>query len=200
MSWKNCENRPKTLSNLIVISAPSGTGKTTVIGHLLEQNHRLVRAITCTTRAPRGQEVDGVDYFFLTPEAFERKVLADDFLEWAHVHSYMYGTLRKVCMDILAQGKDVVLNVDVQGALNIKKIYPRAVLVFLSPPSLQVLEERLKGRGTDTPEVIAQRIQNAKFELSMKKEYDYEVVNDDLQKAVGRLNSLIATLSSQGHS
>lgn len=188
------------MSNLIVISAPSGTGKTTVIGHLLEQNPRLVRAITCTTRAPRGQEVDGADYFFFAPEIFERKVRAGEFLEWAHVHGSMYGTLRKVCMDILDQGKDVILNVDVQGALNLKKIYPRAVLIFLSPPSLHVLEERLKGRGTDSDEVIAQRIQNARFELSMKKEYDYDVVNDDLGKAVGRLNTLIATLSGQGQS
>lgn len=188
------------MSNLIVISAPSGTGKTTVIARLLDQNPRLVRAITCTTRLPRGQEVDGADYFFLAPDVFEQKVKAGEFLEWAHVHGYMYGTLRKVCMDILAQGKDVVLNVDVQGALNLKKIYPKAVLIFLSPPSLQVLEERLKGRGTDSPEVIAQRINNARFELSMKKEYDYEVVNDDLEKAVLRLNAVIAALPHQGHS
>lgn len=142
--------------------------------------------------------MDGVDYFFLTSEAFEQKTKSGEFLEWAHVHGYIYGTLRKVCMDILDQGKDVLLNVDVQGALNIKNIYPRAVLIFLSPPSLQVLEERLKGRGTDTAAVIAQRIQNAKFELSMKKEYDYEVVNDDLKKAVERLGALISRLSRQG--
>lgn len=188
------------MSNLIVISAPSGTGKTTVIEHLLEQNPRLVRAVTCTTRAPRGKEVDGVDYFFLAKDVFERKVGEGEFLEWAHVHGYMYGTLRKVCMDILNEGRDVVLNVDVQGALNLKKIYPRAVLIFLSPPSLQVLERRLKARGTDKADVIAQRIKNAKFELSMKKEYDYGVVNDDLKKAVGRLAALIAALPNQGHS
>lgn len=187
------------MSNLIVISAPSGTGKTTVIACLLEQNPSLVRAITCTTRPPRGQEVNGADYFFLSSEEFERKIKAGEFLEWARVHGYLYGTLRKVCRDILAQGKDVVLNVDVQGALNIKKIDPHAILIFLSPPSLEALEERLKGRGTDTKDVIAQRIRNAKFELSMKKEYDHEVVNDNLEKAVERLGELIATLPHQGH-
>ncbi len=186
------------MSRLIVISAPSGTGKTTVISRLLEQNPYLVRAITCTTRPPRGREMDGVDYFFLAKNEFERRVETGEFLEWAQVHGFLYGTLREVCMDILDGGRDVVLNVDVQGALNLKKIYPEAVLIFLSPPSLEVLEERLKGRGTDALEVIVQRIQNAKFELSMKKEYDYEVVNDDLQKAVERLNVLIATLSRQG--
>ncbi len=182
------------MSNLIVISAPSGTGKTTVIEHLLARNPRLVRAITCTTRAPRGDEVDGRDYYFLSNEVFDAKVNAGEFLEWATVHGNRYGTLSKTCTDLLAQGKNIVLNIDVQGAINVKSIIPKAVLVFLSPPSLEILEERLIGRGTDSPEVIARRIKDAKFEISMKKSYDYEVVNDDLAKAVERLDQLITSL------
>lgn len=180
--------------HLVVISAPSGTGKTTVIEHLLVLDPKLVRAITCTTRSPRVGEVDGRDYFFLSNVDFDAKIQSNEFLEWATVHGNRYGTLRKTCMDLLAQGKNIVLNIDVQGALNIKSIYPKAVLIFLSPPSLEVLEARLKGRGTDSPEVIARRIKDAKFELPMKTRYDYEVVNDDLEKAVERLDQLISTL------
>lgn len=182
------------MSNLIVISAPSGTGKTTVIDHLMIQNPKLVRAITCTTRAPRIGEKDGRDYYFLSTADFADRIQTGDFLEWANVHGYQYGTLRQTCMDMLALGNDVVLNIDVQGALNIKKIYPQAILIFLSPPSLKTLEERLKGRGTNSPQDIARRIQDAQFELSMKDRYDYEVVNDDLEKAVQRLSQLIAGL------
>lgn len=194
MSWKNSGSRRKTLSNLIVISAPSGTGKTTVIDHLMVRNPKLVRAITCTTRAPRIGEKEGRDYYFLSTPDFADKIQKGEFLEWANVHGYQYGTLRQTCMDMLQQGNDVVLNIDVQGALNIKKIYPQAILIFLSPPSLKTLEERLKGRGTNTPQDIARRIQDAQFELSMKNRYDYEVVNDDLEKAVQRLSQLIASL------
>lgn len=186
------------MSNLIVISAPSGTGKTTVIDYLMAQNPSLVRAITCTTRAPRIGEKDGRDYYFLSTTDFAEKIQKGDFLEWANVHGYQYGTLRQTCMEMLSQGKDVVLNIDVQGALNIKKIYPQAILIFLSPPSLKTLEERLKGRGTNTPEEIQRRIQDAQFELPMKNRYDYEVVNDDLEKAVHRLGQLIASLHTQG--
>jgi guanylate kinase len=182
------------LSKLIVISAPSGTGKTTVIDYLMAQNPKLVRAITCTTRAPRMGEKDGHDYFFLSTADFADKIQKGEFLEWANVHGYQYGTLRKTSMDLLQQGKDVVLNIDVQGALNIKKIYPQAILIFLSPPSLKTLEERLKRRGTNSAQDIARRIQDAQFELSMKNRYDYEVVNDDLEKAVQRLSQVIASL------
>lgn len=177
-----------------MISAPSGTGKTTVIDRMLAANPNLLRAITCTTRAPRLGEKEGVDYFFLDPEDFAAKVQNGEFLEWANVHGYQYGTLRQTCMTALDQGRDVVLNIDVQGALNIKKLYPQSVLIFLSPPSLKVLEERLAGRGANTADEIKRRIHDAQFELSMKKRYDYEVVNDDLEKAVERLNTLIRTL------
>lgn len=182
----------------MVISAPSGTGKTTVIDRLLSRNRNLVRAITCTTRAPRIGEKDGRDYFFLTTEHFADKIKRGEFLEWANVHGSQYGTLRETCMGLLRQGRDVVLNIDVQGALNIKKIYPQAVLIFLSPPSLKTLEERLIGRGTNSSQDIARRIQDAQFELSMKNRYDYEVVNDDLEKAVEGLGRLIARLHTQG--
>lgn len=182
------------MSNLIVISAPSGTGKTTVIDHLMSQNPKLVRAVTCTTRAPRIGEKEGRDYYFLSTADFADKIQRGEFLEWANVHGYQYGTLRQTCMDLLQQGKNVVLNIDVQGALTIKNIYPQAVLIFLSPPSLKTLEERLKGRGANTPQEIERRIQDAQFELSMKNRYDYEVVNDDLEKAVQRLSQLIAGL------
>lgn len=177
-----------------MISAPSGTGKTTVIDRLLAENPNMQRATTCTTRAPRIGEVNGRDYFFLTPEDFADKVQNGEFMEFANVHGYQYGTLRKTCMDILNQGRDVILNIDVQGALTVKNMLPEAVLIFLAPPSLKVLEERLSGRGANTPDEIKRRIQDAQFELSMKKRYDYEVVNDDLAKAVQRLQGLIAAL------
>lgn len=165
-----------------------------MIDRMLVANANLVRAITCTTRAPRMGEKNGHDYFFLAPEDFAAKVQAGEFLEWANVHGYQYGTLRKTCTDLLSQGKDVVLNIDVQGALNVKKMLGESVLIFLSPPSLKVLEERLAGRGANTEDEIKRRIHDAQFELSMKKRYDYEVVNDDLEKAVARLNALILGL------
>ena len=186
-----------TRGHLFVISAPSGTGKTTVIERLLADNAALQRCVTCTTRPPRSGEVNGRDYFFLSDDEFNAMVQAKAFLEWAEVHGFHYGTPRRWCDDQLTVGRDIILNVDVQGGTHVKMLFPEAVLIFLSPPSLQVLEERLRNRGTNTPEDIARRIQDAKFELSVKSSYDHEIVNDVLAQTVQDIEALMKSVKER---
>lgn len=186
-----------TRGHLFVISAPSGTGKTTVIDRLLADNPTMKRCVTCTTRPPRSGELHGRDYFFLSDDEFNAMVQAKAFLEWAEVHGYHYGTPQRWCEDQLVAGYDIILNIDVQGGTHVKLLFPEAVLIFLSPPSLQVLEERLRSRGTNAAADIARRIQDAKFELSVKSSYDYEVVNDVLVKTVQDIENLVKSVKER---
>lgn len=170
---------------LIIFSAPSGSGKSTIINYLLTQNLNLSFSISATSRAPRGTEQNGVEYFFLTPEEFKQRIANDEFLEYEEVYKdRFYGTLKAQVEKQLAAGQNVIFDVDVVGGCNIKKFYgDRALSVFIQPPSLEELRKRLNGRGTDAPEVIESRLAKATFELSYAEKFDVVIVNDNLEKA-----------------
>ena len=172
---------------LIIISAPSGTGKSTIIGWLMKEHPELNLAfsISCTSRPPRGTEQNGVEYFFLTPEEFRQRIENDEFLEYEEVYEgRFYGTLKAQVERQLEAGQNVVFDVDVKGGVNIKNYYgDEAMSVFIQPPSIAELRKRLEGRGTDAPEVIDQRIARAEFELTFADKFDKIVVNDDLTQA-----------------
>ena len=170
---------------LIVFSAPSGSGKSTIIDYLLSQGLDLSFSVSATSRAPRGTEKDGEDYFFLTPEDFRRRIDNGDFLEYQEVYKdKFYGTLRSEVDRILHKGENVVFDVDVVGGCNIKNIYgSRALSIFIQPPSIEELRHRLEKRGTDSLEVIESRIAKAQYEMSFAPKFDCVIVNNDLGKA-----------------
>jgi len=177
---------------LLVISAPSGAGKLTLLNKVREsQAGSFVTTVSATTRAPRTGEVDGQDYYFLTREDFEAKRTADEFVEWAEVHGNLYGTLFSELDRCLATGKDVILELDVQGMESLKEIRHEVVTVFLMPPSLEVLEDRLRKRGTDEDDVIALRLKNAGDEMAQRHGFDYIVVNDKIDQAASDLEAII---------
>lgn len=172
---------------LIIFSAPSGSGKSTLVNYLMKQHPELQLAfsISCTSRAPRGKEKNGVEYFFLSPEEFKKKIANDEFLEYEEVYEdRFYGTLKSQVEVQSQAGQNVVFDVDVKGGVNIKKHYgSRALSVFIQPPSVEELRNRLVGRATDAPEVIEQRLNKAEYELSFADKFDRIVINDDLEKA-----------------
>ena len=171
---------------LIIFSAPSGSGKSTIINWLMSHEElRMAFSISCTSRAPRGTERNGVEYFFVTPEEFRRRIDNDEFLEYEEVYKdRYYGTLKQQVEAQLEKGENVVFDVDVKGGCNIKNYYgDRALSVFIQPPSIEKLRNRLTGRGTDAPEVIEDRIARASFELTFAPKFDKVVINDDLDKA-----------------
>lgn len=173
------------MSKIIIFSAPSGSGKSTIINYLMQQGLNLHFSISATSRPPRGTEQNGVEYFFLTPEEFRNHISQGDFLEYEEVYKdRFYGTLKSQVDAQLSKGENVVCDVDVLGGQNIKKHYvDRALSLFIQPPSIEVLRQRLEGRGTDSPEVINDRIARAEFELSFAKNFDHVIVNDDLATA-----------------
>lgn len=176
---------------LYVVSGPSGVGKGTVCKALRAVSDDLAVSVSATTRAPREGEIDGVHYHFLTVEDFLARVERGEFLEWAKVYENYYGTLKSVVQDILADGKNVVLEIDTNGALQVKKLMPEAVLIFLAPPSEAELLRRLENRQTDTAEEIAKRQKCLEFELSQREFYDYIVVNDEVDKTVAEIRRII---------
>ncbi len=176
---------------LLVISGPSGVGKGTVTERLLEDNKDLMFSISTTTRKKRNYEEDGKNYFFVEKEKFERMVEENKFLEYAVVHENLYGTPKDFVLEGIEDGKIIVLEIDVQGALQVKANYPNGVFVFLLPPSLEELEYRLTHRGTESEEQIAIRLANARDELSKFNEYQYAVINDKLDDAVSDIESII---------
>lgn len=173
--------------NLFVVSGPSGAGKGTLVARLLEAVPDSWVSVSATTRAPRAGEVDGVSYYFLDRDEFLRRAETDGFLEWAEYAGNCYGTPRSSVEQKIAEGKQVILEIDVQGAFQIKDKIPEAHLVFIEPPSMEVLEARLRGRGTEADDVIEKRMQAARLELSQKMRYDKRLVNDDLDSAVAEL-------------
>jgi guanylate kinase len=178
--------------SLFVIAAPSGAGKTTLTRLALAQNPRLLLSISTTTRAPRPGEENGVHYHFVSVETFRQMQAAGDFLESAEVHGNFYGTSRQGIETLLAADRDVVLEIDWQGAQQVRKVYPESVGVFILPPSFDVLETRLQGRGQDSAEVIARRVANAREELQHLNEFPYVIINENLDEALAELLAVFA--------
>lgn len=176
---------------MIVLSSPSGGGKTTIARMLMKRDRNIVRSISCTTRKPRAGERNGRDYFFITPTRFKRMVERGDFLEWAKVHRHCYGTPRRWVGLQLSRGKDVLLIIDVQGGNAVKLQNQEALLIFLSPPSLSVLRERLLGRHSEDTASLKERLKNAKREIREGNRYDYQVINDQLAKAAAKVAAII---------
>ena len=184
---------------LIIFSAPSGAGKSTIVHHILGCGFNLEFSVSATSRAPRGNEVHGVDYYYLTPEEFRSKIRKNEFLEYEEVYpDSFYGTLRSEVQRITGQGKNVVFDIDVLGGINIKKQYDeQALALFVAPPSIEVLHQRLISRGTDTTEMIAKRIGKAEYELSFAPQFDKVVVNDNLEEAKMEAEKLIREFLSK---
>lgn len=178
---------------LVIFSAPSGSGKTTIVKELLKQFPQFEFSISATSRQPRGTEQNGVDYFFLSAEEFRKKVLADEFVEWEEVYNgTCYGTLKSEMQRIWDKGNVIIFDVDVMGGINLKRIFgENACSVFIMPPSVEVLRERLIGRGTDSMETIEKRVAKAEFEISKSEEFDHVVVNDVLAVAVEQTCEII---------
>ena len=187
----------KKRSLLIVVSAPSGAGKTTLCDWLRDRHPEIAYSISCTTRAPRGEERDGVDYIFLDEAEFEARIARGEFLEHAIVHGHRYGTLRKTVSEALEAGRSVLLDIDVQGARQVSErsrgneLAGALVDVFIAPPSMSVLEARLRGRAEDDEAAMTRRLENAKGEMDCTSEFKYVVVNDDLDRACRELEAIV---------
>jgi guanylate kinase len=179
---------------LLIFSSPSGGGKTTVINALRERHPDWGYSVSATTRVMRPGEVDGVNYHFITREEFQKKVAASQFLEWEEVHGYLYGTLKDVTLRRLEAGETLCFDLDVKGALHLKDLMPEAVLIFLEPPSREVLIERLRSRLTDSPEEMQRRLQRVDMELALAPRFDIRVVNDSLERVVIELNERIGLI------
>jgi guanylate kinase len=191
-----------SLGVALFVSGPSGTGKTTVCEKLLKENKKLYFSISCTTREPRKGEVNGRDYYFITVEEFKEKVDKDEFLEYAEVHGFYYGTLRNEVTDKIKEGRDVLIDIDVQGMRQVKRTLSKngllekcSTFVFIAPPSYSELESRLRKRATDSESVVARRMLNARKELKAWHEYEYLIINDEVNLAVKRLESVIGGVS-----
>ncbi len=173
-------------------------GKGTLVALARERLPRLGLTVSATTRPPRPGEQDGVSYYFLDDDEFERRVQAGEFLEWAWVHEHRYGTLKSEVDRLLGEGRSVILEIDVQGGINVRRMHPEAVLVFVEPPSAEELERRLRGRGTEDEESIRTRLANAADEMAFASLYDARIVNDDLERACAELIDLIDTYETDG--
>jgi len=176
--------------NLFVVAAPSGTGKSSLVKALMELDHQIAASVSHTTRAPRGQERDGREYHFVDNATFDRMVANDEFVEWANVHSNRYGTSKAAIESRIAQGGDVVLEIDYQGAQQIKKTFANAVLIFILPPSWEELRARLQRRAEDTPEVIELRLRNAAIEVAEARSFDFVIINELFERALFDLKAI----------
>ena len=189
-NWSN----NKSLSNkgmLIVISGPSGVGKGTLCKLLINRIENLYLSVSATTRSPRPGEINGREYFFMSRQLFEEKIKKDEFLEWAKVYNNYYGTPKDIVFQQLRDGKDVVLEIDTQGAAQVKNNYPEGIFIFISPPSIKELKKRIIKRGSDTESSIELRMKSAIDEIKAAAEYDYIVLNDDLNQAALNLQSIV---------
>lgn len=182
------------MTKVIVFSAPSGSGKSTLVDYLIERGLNLHFSISATSRAPRGREQDGVEYFFLSPEEFRERIEAGDFLEYEEVYANrFYGTLKEQVDQQLEAGENVICDIDVKGGLSIKKHYgERCLSVFIQPPSVAVLRERLEARGTETPDAIQMRLDKAEYEMSFAPHFDTIIVNDNLEKAKSEIYEMVS--------
>ena len=177
--------------NLFVVAAPSGAGKSSLVKALMELDSRIQPSVSHTTRPPRGQEKHGREYFFVSPQEFDGMVLRDSFLEWAHVHGHRYGTSRQTIEERIAHGADVVLEIDFQGAINIKRIFSNAVLIFILPPSWEELAQRLNRRGEDHPDIIAKRLANGRHEVAQARHFDFVIINSLFETALFDLKTVV---------
>tara|TARA_X000001036_G_scaffold167297_1_gene158493 strand:- start:78 stop:656 length:579 start_codon:yes stop_codon:yes gene_type:complete len=181
------------MNNFIIISAPSGSGKTTICKYLQKLDSSINFSVSCTTRQKRANEVEGKDYFFITNEEFEKKINDAKFIEWEQIHgNFYYGTLKSTLEKAINEDKRILLELDVKGAMSVKKLYPnKSLSIFIEPPSVEVLKLRLEKRGTDNDERIIKRLERLESELSYKSNFDYHVINDDLDQAVNEIMSII---------
>ena len=186
--------------SLFIVSGPSGAGKGTLVRALLDRVPGIWLSVSATTRPPRPGEAEGVHYVFLPAEEFERLIAADGLLEWAEVHGNRYGTLRAPVEERLVRGQTVVLEIDPQGAAQVKDKMPESVLVFIEPPSFDELRNRLVKRGSETPDQIERRLRTAREELAIAGTYDYVVINDDVEQATDELAAIVTTCARQRHS
>lgn len=177
---------------LVVISGPSGSGKGTICKRLIDEIENINVSISATTRKPRIGEIEGKNYFFIDEDEFVKKINNDDFLEYALVYGNYYGTPKKTVLKQLEDGKDIILEIDIQGALKVKENYPKGVFIFILPPSLEELKNRIEGRGTDSKEVIHRRLKCAYDELNYAFQYDYVVLNDEVDSAVEKIKEIIS--------
>jgi len=179
--------------NFIIISAPSGSGKTTICKYLQKLDSSINFSVSCTTRQKRANEVEGKDYFFITNDEFEEKIQDNKFIEWEQIHgNFYYGTSRSTLEETINENKKILLELDVKGAMSVKKLYPnKSLSIFIEPPSVEVLKLRLEKRGTDNDERIIKRLERLESELSYKSNFDYHVINDDLDQAVNEIMSII---------
>jgi len=177
---------------LIVVSAPSGAGKGTILKRAMETDRNLLHTVSATTRQPRQGEIEGIHYYFVDHPTFEKWIADGKFVEWAKVHTELYGTLHSELARIRALDRDVVLELDVQGMRSIRKQYPEAITVFIEPPSIEALEARIRERGGMPYETMVLRLKNAKAEIAAKNEYDHRILNDDLDEAVRDFQAIVA--------
>jgi guanylate kinase len=177
--------------NLFVVAAPSGAGKSSLVKALLELDSHVQPSVSHTTRPARGQEKHGREYFFVSPQEFDTLVLADGFVEWAFVHGHRYGTSKKAIEERIAQGADVILEIDFQGALQIKRIFTNAVLIFILPPNWEELRSRLQRRGEDSAKDIELRLQNAAEEMGQVREFDFVIINELFERALFDLKAIV---------
>ncbi|MDR1952337.1 MAG: guanylate kinase [Elusimicrobiota bacterium] len=184
----------KNKGHIIVVSAPSGAGKTTICNEIIKTDKNTIYSISYTTRKPRDGEKNGVEYFFTSSDNFLKMIKNDKFIEWAKVYDNYYGTPKFFLQRIIKSGKNILLDVDVQGAMKIRKYFPKACMIFIKVPTIKALKERLIKRGQDKPDIIKKRIANAKTELKYINKYDYIVVNDNLRQSVEAVKSIIKSL------
>ncbi len=182
----------KSRGLLIVISGPSGAGKGTICKSFLERNNDVVLSVSATTRSPRNGEVEGINYYFMSKEEFKVKIEADDFLEYAEVYDNYYGTPKSNVEEVLESGKNVILEIDIQGALKVKENTEEGVFIFILPPSMEELKQRIINRGSETKESLMKRFKSAYKEINFVSKYNYAVVNDEVELAVQKLEAIIA--------
>jgi len=176
---------------IVVVSSPSGTGRTTIIERVLREDSRLRYSTSVTTRPQRPGEKEGKDYFFVSEKEFKQRIERGEFVEWAEVHGFMYATPRAPLVETVQQGGVIILDIDIQGAMQVKEKFPHCVTIFVAPPSLESLEQRLRNRGTDSEELIKRKLQDALREMAKIPEYDYLIVNEDLDTAVRQLEAIL---------
>ena len=185
---------------LIVVSAPSGAGKTTIVKAMLAKYPSMLFSVSATTRPKRESEIDGIDYFFLPRPDFERRIAAGELVEWEEIYGNLYGTLKAEVDKALTTGRTMLFDIDVKGGLSIKRMYPRdAVIIFISPPSIEVLRDRLLNRKTEDEATFKRRMDRVAMELGMASQFDYQVVNDNLQKAIDEVDALVVEHTAEEH-